>query len=80
MKAGTPVIVVSGSNDPTEPFNTMQSLNSSGFDIIGEVTIPPADFSLPDSGKKKNENIEASDRPTKRKSNCVVTVAIAPKQ
>ena len=76
IKPGKPVIVVSGSNDPAHAFNAKRTLKSLGFYIIGEVTIPPAGFSLPDSGKKKSTG--ASDRPMKRNSNCVVTVAIAP--
>mmetsp|Transcript_14928 Transcript_14928/g.23102 ORF Transcript_14928/g.23102 Transcript_14928/m.23102 type:complete len:85 (+) Transcript_14928:630-884(+) len=76
IKPGKPVIVVSGSNDPAHSFNTKRTLSSLGFNIIGEVSIPPAGFSLPESGKKKS--VEAPDRSAKRNSNCVVTVAIAP--
>lgn len=78
LKPGKPVIVVSGSNDLTDSFNAKCSLLSMGFSVIGEVTIPPAGFSLPDSVKNKKKSIEAT-RPAKRNSDCVVTVAIAPK-
>lgn len=78
MKPGAPVVVVSGSNDTNEGFNALNCLKEMGFDIIGEVTSPPAGFSLPDSGKKKRN--EPSSQSTKRNSSCVVTVAIAPKQ
>ncbi len=76
IKPGMPVVVVSGSNDPADSFNAKRILHSLGFDTIGEVSIPPAGFSLPESGKKKKSNAAAES--TKRNSNCVVTVAIAP--
>jgi tRNA G10 N-methylase Trm11 len=76
MKPGAPVVVVSGSNDSNEGFNVLNCLKEMGFDIIGEVTSPPAGFSLPDSGKKKRN--EPSSQSTK--SSCVITVAVAPKQ
>lgn len=78
IKPGKPVIVVSGSNDPAHSFNAKRTLNSLGFNVIGEVSIPPAGFSLPESGKKRKKSIEAPDPSSKRNSNCVVTVAIAP--
>eukprot|EP00986_Skeletonema_menzelii_P005717 scaffold2118_cov145-Skeletonema_menzelii.AAC.2 len=77
VKPGKPVIVVSGSNDPALSFNAKRTFKELGFDIVGEVTIPPAGFSLPESGKKKNT--VASDRQTNRNSNCVVTIVIAPR-
>lgn len=78
MKPGAPVVVVSGSNEQNEGFNALNCLKELGFDVIGEANVPPAGFSLPDSGKKKRN--EPSSQSTKRNSSCVVTVAIAPKQ
>lgn len=79
MKPGAPLIVVSGSNDPNDSFNAKYCLSGLGFDVIGEVSIPPAGFSLPKSGikKKRSEQLAQSK---KRSSDCVVTVAIAPKR
>ena len=76
IKPGKPVIVISGSDESNQSFNAKSSLKSLGFDIIGEKSIPPTDFSLPESGKKKKNG--ASDG-SKRKSSCIVTIAIAPK-
>ena len=53
------MIVVSGSNDPAHSFNAKRTLNSLGFNVIGEVSIPPAGFSLPESGKKRKHFLGA---------------------
>ncbi|KAL7440744.1 hypothetical protein ACHAXM_007443 [Skeletonema potamos] len=75
LKPGKPVIVVSGGSD--DSFNAKCCLQSIGFSVIGEVSIPPAGFSLPCSRKKKS--IEATDQSAKRNSDCMITIAIAPK-
>lgn len=78
VKPCKPVIVVSGSNDPAHSFNAKRTFKSLGFDIVGEISVPPSGFCLPESTKKKSTRV--SDRQTKGNSNCVVTVAIAPRQ
>ena len=76
VKPGKAVIVVSGSNDPAHSFNAKRTFKSLGFDIVGEISVPPSGFCLPESTKKKSTGV--SDQQTKGNSNCVVTVAIAP--
>ena len=84
LRPGAPLVVVSGErqsdNEQRIRFDAKTCLKNMGFQIIGEITVPPAGFSLPKSEKKKKGNTEKdqSEQNKSRSSDCVIIVAISP--
>jgi len=82
LKPGASLVVISGERKGEDShFDTRQCLIGIGFDIIGQVSVPPAGFFLPKSEKKNmNGGREKgmSDEVAVKSSDCVITVASVP--
>jgi hypothetical protein len=85
---GSPFVVISGGsqrekqssqlirNELDLSFNARQCLESIGFQVLGEATVPPRGFHLPVSGK--NADVSTLQEQHHRSSDCLITVAVAP--
>mmetsp|Transcript_28787 Transcript_28787/g.60777 ORF Transcript_28787/g.60777 Transcript_28787/m.60777 type:complete len:615 (-) Transcript_28787:41-1885(-) len=87
LKPGSPFVIISSgdrneqsgqSNNKNQDtaFNARTVLESIGFCVLGEATIPPKGFNLP-MGKKMVMTTK-NKKKVKRSSDCLITVAVAP--
>jgi hypothetical protein len=78
---GSPLVVVSGGSQKGRQsvlFDTRRCLESIGFHVLGEATVPPQGFHLPLSAKKVDASqILESQGQALRSSDCLITVAVA---
>jgi hypothetical protein len=78
---GSPFVVVSGGSQKGRQsvlFDTRRCLESIGFHVLGEATVPPRGFYLPLSAKKVDASqILESQEQAFRSSDCLITVAVA---
>lgn len=83
LKPGSPLVIVSGRDDNesdhvTTSFSAKGCLENLGFSILGEASIPPKGFSLPQPSKKGG--IRLSKKRVQRSSDCIITVAVSPQE
>ena len=76
LKPRAPVVIISGcSADEYSRFDAKTCLYDLGFTLLGSVTVPPKNFTLPLSRKK---SLSVSTKKQKGSSGCSITVGLAP--
>ena len=78
IETGTPCAFITRPSNSGEDQGPSLLFESTGFDVLGQAFVPQRDFLLPVGKKKsKKSNTQDSDSDTRKKNQCVVTIALA---